>query len=85
MIQLTEAEATALADQALRVQQQAARKAWRAWLEENTTGGAAKVHHMIRQPIGFQAARGNAVDEQLTLRETWAAIWRANVPGPALS
>ena len=25
------------------------------------------------------------VDEQLTLRETWAPIWRANTPGPALS
>ena len=37
------------------------------WLEENTTRGAAKVHHLIREPIGFQAARGNAVDEQLKL------------------
>ena len=38
---------------------------------------------MVRQPIGFQAARGSAVDEQLKLRETWAAIWRADTPGPA--
>ena len=28
--------------------------------------------------IGFQTARGNAVDEQLKLRDTWAAFWRAN-------
>ena len=80
-----EAEATDLADHALRVQQQVARKSWRAWLEEDTTGGAANVHQLIRQPTGFQAARGNTVDEQLKLRETWAAIWRANTAGPALT
>ena len=85
MIQIMEAETSGLADQVLRVQQQAARKSWRAWLDENTTGGAAKVHQLIRQPIGFQAARGNAVDEQLKLRETWAAIWQANTLGPALA
>ena len=33
------AEATGLADQSLCVQPQAARKTWRSWLEENTTGG----------------------------------------------
>ena len=44
-------------------------------------GGAAKLHCLIQQPIGFQAARWNAVDEQLNLRETWAAIWRANTRG----
>ena len=58
-----EAEASGLADQDLRVQQQAARKSWRSWLEENMTGGAAKVHQLIREPTGFQAARGNAVGE----------------------
>ena len=63
MIQLTEAEATGLADWALRVQQQAARKTWRSRVEENTTGGAAKVHQFILEPTGFQAARLNAVDE----------------------
>ena len=41
--------------------------------------------HLIREPIGFQSARGNAVDEPLKLRETWAAIWRANALGPALA
>ena len=85
MIQTTEAEATGLADQALRVQQQAARRSWRAWLEESTTAGAAKVHQLIREAIGFQAARGFAVDEQLKLRDTWAAIWRANAVEPALA
>ena len=40
MMQIMEAEATGLADQALRVQQQAARRSWRAWLEENTTAGS---------------------------------------------
>ena len=49
------------------------------------TGGAAKVHQLIPQPIGFKAARGSAVDEQMKLRETWAAIWRANTLGPALT
>ena len=66
------------------MQQQAAHRSWRAWLEENTTSGAAKVHQLIREPIGFQVARGNAVDEQLELRETWTAIWRANAVEPAL-
>ena len=80
-----EAEATGLADQALRVQQQAARRSWRAWLEDNTTAGAAKVHQLIREPTGFQAARGNAVDEQLKQRDTWAAVWRANAAEPALA
>ena len=80
-----EAEASGLADQAFRVQQQAARRSWRAWLEENTTEGAAKVHQLIREPIGFQTARGNAVDEQLKLCETWAAIWRANAVEPAFA
>ena len=70
VIQLVEAEATGLADQALRVQQQASRKSWRAGLEENTTGVAAKVHLLIREPIGFQAARGNAFDEQMKLHAT---------------
>ena len=65
--------------------QQAARRSWRAWLEENTTAGAAKVHQLIREQIGFQAARGNAVDEQLKLREAWAATWRANAVKPALA
>ena len=60
MIQHVEAEATGLADQALRVQQQA-RKSWCAWLDENSIGGAAKLHHLIRQPIGVHATRGNAV------------------------
>ena len=58
-----EAEASGLADQDLRVQQQAARKSWRAWLEEKKTGGAAKVHQLTREPTRFQVARGNAVDE----------------------
>ena len=66
---ILEAGASGLADQALRVQQQAARRSWRAWLEENTTAGAAKVHQLKRGPFGFQAARGNAVDEQLRLRD----------------
>ena len=52
MIQIMEAEASVLADQALRVQQQAARGSWRAWLEENTTAGAAKVHQLRREQIG---------------------------------
>ena len=46
MIQIMEAETSGLADQALRVQQQAASKSWCAWLEENTTGGAAKVQQL---------------------------------------
>ena len=74
------AEASGLADQALRVQQQGARRSWCGWLE-NTTAGAAKVHQLIPEP----AARGNAVDEQLKLRETWAAIWRASAVEPALA
>ena len=32
-----------------------------------------------------ESARGIAVDEQLTLRDTWAAIWRANAVEPALA
>ena len=84
MIRIMEAEASGLADQVLRVQKQAARRSWRAWLEENTTAGAAKVHQLIRAPIGFQAARGNAVDEQLKLRDAWAAVWQANTLEPAL-
>ena len=83
MIQLVEAEATDLADQALRVQQQAARRSWRARLEKNTTGGASKVHQLIRQPIGFQAARGNVVDEQLKLRGAWAANLASEHSGPS--
>ena len=78
MIRIMEAEASGLADQALRVQQQAARRSWRAWLDENTTAGAAKVHQLIREPIGFQTARGNAVDERLKVRDAWAAVWLAN-------
>ena len=55
-------------------------------LEENTTAGAAKVHQLIREPVGLQAARGNAVDEQLKLRHTLAAVWRAaNTVEPALA
>ena len=81
MIRIMEAEASGLADQALRVQQQAARRSWRAWLEKNTTAGAAKVHQLIREPIGFQAARGNAVDDQLKLRDASAAVGRANNVG----
>ena len=78
MIHLKEAEAIGLAEQALRVQQQAARETWRSWLGENTTGGAAKVHQLIREPMGFQAAHGNAVDEQRTLRATWSLSgWQA--------
>ena len=73
-----EAEASGLAHQALRVQQQAARRSWQGWLEENTTAGAAKVHQLTREPIGFQAGRGNAVDEQLKLRDAWAAVWWVN-------
>ena len=65
MMQLMEAEAIGLADQALRVQQQTSRKPWRAWLEK----------HDGRCSEG-------APDEQLKLRETWAAICRANTPGP---
>ena len=84
MVQLMEAEAADLADRALRVQQHAARKAWRAWLDEHTIAGAAKVHQMIREPIGFQAARGNRVDEQLKLREEWAGIRQASASSPAL-
>ena len=64
MIRIMEAEASGLANQALRVQQQAACRSWRACLEENTTAGAAKV---LTHPISFQAARGNVVDEQLKL------------------
>ena len=81
MIRIMEAEASGLADQASRLQQQAARRAWRAWLEENTIAGAAKVH----QPVGFQAARGSAVDEQLKLRDAWVAVWRASTAEPALA
>ena len=81
MTRIMETEASGLADQALREQQQAPRRSWRAWLEENTTAGAAKVHQLIREPIGFQAARGNADDEQLKLRDTWAAVWRVNATG----
>ena len=65
------------------MQQWAARRSWFAWLDENTTA-AAKVHQLIREPIGFQTASGNVVDEQLKLGETWAAIWRANAVEPAL-
>ena len=43
------------------------------------------MHQLIREPVGFQAARRNAVDEQLMLRETWAAIWRANTLGSMLT
>ena len=60
------------------MQQQASRRSWRAWLEENTTSGAAKVHQLMREPIGFRAPRGNAVDEQLKPRDAWAAVRRAN-------
>ena len=84
MLRLMEAEATDLADQALRVQQKASRRAWRAWWDEHTIGGAAKVHQLIREPIGFQAARGNIVDEQLKLRAEWAAIWHADAHTPEL-
>ena len=31
------------------------------------------MHQLIREPIGFQAARGNIVDEQLKLHAEWAA------------
>ena len=79
------AEASGLADEASRVQQQPPRRSWRARLEENTPAGAAKVYQLIRESIGFQTARGNAVDEQLKLRETWAATWRANAVEPALA
>ena len=54
----------------------------RAWLEGNTTTGAAKVHQLIREPIGFQAARGNA-DEQLKPRDARTAggrtLWNQRV------
>ena len=30
---------------------------------EITTGSAAKLHHLVGEPIGFQAARGNTVDD----------------------
>ena len=40
------------------------------------------MHQLIRQPIGFQTARENAVDEQLKLRETWAAIAAGEHSGP---
>ena len=76
---------TIATNQASRVQQQAARRSWCAGLEESTTAGAGKVHQIIREPIGFQTARVNAVDEQLKLRETWEAIWRANAVKPALA
>ena len=36
------------------------------------------MYQLILEPIGFQAARGNAVDEQLKRRDAWAAVWRAN-------
>ena len=84
MTQLMETEATCLVDRALRVHQKTAGKAWRFWLEENTTGGAATVHQLIRSTIGFQRVRGNAVDEQLKLRATWAGIWQAETQGPVL-
>ena len=42
------------------------------------------MHQLIREPNGFQAACGNAVEEQLKLRETWAAIGgRALRSGPS--
>ena len=37
---------------------------------------AAKVRQVIWEPVGFQSARVNAVDEQLKLCETWAAMWQ---------
>ena len=46
MISVTEADASGLVGQTLRVQQQAAPRSWRAWLEENTTAGAPA--HMTR-------------------------------------
>ena len=49
MVRLMEAEAADLADQALRSQQQASRRAWRAWLDEHRVAGAAKVHRLIRE------------------------------------
>ena len=55
MIQIMEADASGLADQALRVQQQAACRSWRAWLEENTTAGAAKVHQFIAKRVPISA------------------------------
>ena len=65
------------------MQQQASRRSWRAWLAENTTAGAAKVPQLTREPIGFQAARGSAVDEHLKLRDASTAVWRVNTVEPA--
>ena len=81
MIQIMEGEASGLADQALRVQQQAAQ------IMARLAGGRTRpqVHQLTREPIGFQRARGNAVDEHLKLRDTWAANWRANAVEPALA
>ena len=45
------------------------------------------MHQLIKSLSGSKR-RGDAVDEQLKLCETWAAwaaIWRANTPGPALA
>ena len=61
----------------LSLARQAARKSWRAWLEENTTGGAAKVHQLIQEPSN--------VDEEKKLRETCVAICWANTQGPVLT
>ena len=67
MIQVTEAEAVG--------------RSFRIWLGDNATGGATKVHQLIREPIGFQAAPFNAVDEHLKPRSTCAGIWQAETPG----
>ena len=47
--------------------------------------GPTRATPTVQEPIEFQSARGNAVDEQLKLRDTWAAIGRANAVGPALN
>ena len=48
-----EAEATAL-----RVQQQAVRKSWRAWPEENTNGRAAKLESAPNGPAANRVPSG---------------------------
>ena len=67
----------------MRDQQTVTCKRWRLRLEEITTGAAAKFHALIRETVGFQVPRGNALDEQRKLSHIWA-IWNMQCAGLAL-